>query len=438
VDEEHYEHVDEPAVPVDTSLSGTFQTPDGAAGVQVSNSATGNVTSWVAGDETIVMGVATASSQTAFGFAAIDSGGLGGGSGQSQVIVRVVASDPNAEFGFDLAGTVSFVSNPGHIELGSSEGSVDTWTHAVVDITALGGREVDDGISVVAGSGTVPFSASGEGYSGMNTLLLAQASSVANTRGPRSMDLVAQTSVALTLRLFPLDGSTTTTTSTTTSTTASSTTTVSSTTTSTTLFVPGGSRDPYRLYAATGPDAPEVSLMTQCAAETVDLGAVQFYLAPAGVDGALPLSGTVALACYGHPGASFAGSAHVVHRFATQTLALGDPLAVCVPSEAGDPVDAYVCHGASGPSLSQTLALEDDFQTQAVDVGAPFAFCLPASVAGSTFVNPLAYLACYETTPPGAAAGPVAIENAFHVTTIDAGSPGVVCVPTLALVSQGF
>jgi hypothetical protein len=176
--------------------------------------------------------------------------------------------------------------------------------------------------------------------------------------------------------------------------------------------------------------------MTQLRTETVDLGGVQLYLAPADVDGTPAAAGTAALACYAHPGASFSGTARVLHRFATQTLALGDPLTVCVPSEPGDPIDSYVCHAASGPSLSQTLELDDDFQTQTVDVGAPFAFCLPASVAGSAFVNPLAYLLCYATAPAGSAAGPVAIDDPFHATAIDVDIPGGVCIPTLALVSR--
>jgi len=60
---------------------------------------------------------------------------------------------------------------------------------------------------------------------------------------------------------------------------------------------------------------------------------------------------------------------------------------------------------------------------------------MPAGVGGGGFLHPLAYLACYATTPAGNPPGPVAITNAFHATTIDVGAPTAVCVPTLALVT---
>jgi hypothetical protein len=44
-----------------------------------------------------------------------------------------------------------------------------------------------------AGSNEVPFFASGQGWSNMHTLVLAQANSTVNANGPRAMGLIAQT-----------------------------------------------------------------------------------------------------------------------------------------------------------------------------------------------------------------------------------------------------
>ncbi|MFN8544927.1 MAG: S8/S53 family peptidase [Candidatus Binatia bacterium] len=422
-------------VPMSASRSGEGQTPDGLAQANVASAASGNVASQAVGDELIVTAVATASANTSFSYADNTSGGVAGGTGQAQLRVKIFASDPAADFGYEIGGTVSSVLDPGQITIPGG-GTIDTHTRGYVSTFAS--TPVADVVSQAAGSRTVAFFASGEGWNGMSVIMTSQAiNSTSSLAGPISRGLFAQNSVALTLRLFPLEGSTTTTTSTsTTSTSASiSTTTATSSTTTTTLFVPGGGRDPYRVYAATGPDAPTVALVTQLGAETVDLGTVQLYLAPAGVDGAQPAPQTTALTCYDHPGAPFAGTANIVHRFGSQALTLGDPLALCVASEAGAPIDDYVCHVASGNALSEAHDVTDAFQTQSLTLGAPFAFCVPAGVDGGSFVHPLDYLACYQTTPSGAAAGPVAIQTAFHATTITAGAPTGVCVPALALVT---
>ncbi|MFN8542793.1 MAG: S8 family serine peptidase [Candidatus Binatia bacterium] len=234
-------------------------------------------------------------------------------------------------------------------------------------------------------------------------------------------------------RLSPTTTTTTTSTSTTTTTTS---TTSTSTTTSTT--VPGGDRDPYRLYAATGPDGPSVTLADEFRTETVNLGSILFFLPPAGIDGISFLDQTIAQACYDHTGATFSGTANVLHRLGSQTLQVGDPVALCVPSEAsGIAVNAYACHAATGDSLAQAHTLADPFQTEAIQVLAPVLFCVPVDVNSTGIVNPLEYLTCYQTTPPGTAAGQVAIDNPFHQTTVDAGVPNGICLPSLATATPG-
>ena len=125
-----------------------------------------------------------------------------------------------------------------------------------------------------------------------------------------------------------------------------------------------------------------------------------------------------------------------MHRFGSDTLTLGDPFTLCVPSTPGGPIDHYVCHAASGGGLGGSHAIADEFQTQSVELGAPAAFCMPAGVDGAALLHPLAYVACYESTPAGAAGGVVPIGNAFHDTTLDVGLPNAVCIPALALVSR--
>jgi hypothetical protein len=221
---------------------------------------------------------------------------------------------------------------------------------------------------------------------------------------------------------------------TTTSSTTSSTST--STTTSTTTTLPGTERDPYRVYGATGPDGPSVTLTDELRTETVDLGSVLFFLTPAGIDGTPFLEQTIAQACYDHPGAPFAGTAEVVHRLGSESLAVGDPLALCVPSEAtGIAVNPYACYAATGDSLAEPHTLADDFQAQAVQVLEPFLVCVPVAVDGAGVVNASEYLTCYLTDPAGTAAGPVGITNVFHTDTLDVGGPVGLCVPSLALVS---
>jgi hypothetical protein len=208
-----------------------------------------------------------------------------------------------------------------------------------------------------------------------------------------------------------------------------------STTASTTTTLPSTERDPYRVYGATGPDGPSVTLTDELRTETVDLGSVLFFLTPAGIDGVPFLDATISQACYDHPGAPFAGSADVVHQLASQSLTVGDPTALCVPSEAaGIAVNPYACYAATGDSLAEPHTLADDFQGQAVQVLEPFLFCVPVAVDGAGVVNASEYLTCYRTDPAGMAAGPVGITNVFHTDTLDVGGPVGLCVPSVALV----
>jgi hypothetical protein len=230
---------------------------------------------------------------------------------------------------------------------------------------------------------------------------------------------------------FPMGTTTTTSSITTTSSSVSTTTTTASSTTTT---LPGGTRDPYRVYDATGPDGPQVTLADRFRTETADLGTVRFFLPPVALD-AVPASGqTSPQTCYAHAGAPFTGTADVVHQLGTQTLTLGDPVALCAP---GDPivlpVDHYACYAATGEPLDQSHMLDDAFQIQTVQVLEPFLFCVPARVDDGALVDPFTTFTCYATDPAGMAVGPVEITNAFHMATLDVAGPVGLCVASLAI-----
>jgi hypothetical protein len=364
-----------------------------------------------------------------------DSGGCAGASAQAQLSLSVIASDPRADTTFVVEGTVTNTAMPGQSTLPGG-GVIDTLSHGLISTSAT----PDADVLTRAGMETVPFSLAGDAGASVSLDILAQA--IANTSclaGPFTSTLTAESLITFTLRIAPV-GATTTSSSSTTSTSSTSTTTETSatSTTSTSTTVPGGVRDPYRVYAATGPDAPSVTLTDEFGTETVDLGSVFFFLPPAGIDGVPFLDQTIAQVCYDHSGALFSGTADVVHRLGSQTLQLGDPVALCVPSEAtGIAVNPYACYAAAGDSLAQPHTLADDFQLQAVEVLEPFLFCVPVAVDGAGVVNPFEYLACYLTEPAGTPAGSVGITNVFHSDTLAVGGPVGLCVPLLEIPSVG-
>jgi hypothetical protein len=335
-----------------------------------------------------------------------------------------------------VEGTVTNTALPGQSTLPGG-GVLDTLSRSLIQTSAT----PDADFLTRVGVETFPFSLGDEAGAGISMTILAQA--IANTSclaGPITANLNAESTIAFTLRVALVGATTTSSSSTTSSTTATSTTstTTETSTTSTTSTLPGGVRDPYRVYDATGPDGPSVTLTDEFGTETVDLGSVFFFLPPAGIDGVPFLDQTIAQVCYDHSGALFSGTADVVHRLGSQTLQLGDPVALCVPSEAtGIAVNPYACYAAAGDSLAQPHTLADDFQLQAVEVLEPFLFCVPVAVDGAGVVNPFEYLACYLTEPAGTPAGSVGITNVFHSDTLAVGGPVGLCVPLLEIPSVG-
>ncbi len=225
---------------------------------------------------------------------------------------------------------------------------------------------------------------------------------------------------------------TTTTSSTTTTSTTETTTPTTSTTTTTTATLPPGAGFDYRLYPATGPDAPSVTLVDEFRNETVDLDAVDFHLAPSGIGGAFPVDPRSDLTCYQHPGAVFSGSASVVNRFSanTQALTLTGPIATCVPrDDALVQVDHFTCYGASGSSVDTPLTIFDRFQSESVTVGAPTLYCTPTDKNGEgVLVPPTPQVVCYGATPQGAAPGGFEVTNQFHTAPLDLAAPAALCV----------
>jgi hypothetical protein len=181
--------------------------------------------------------------------------------------------------------------------------------------------------------------------------------------------------------------------------------------------------DHYRVYRAEGPDGPpKVTLDDEFQTQVVNLNPVGFFMSPARVNGEGILDPVTHYACYEIWTETFSLSLDVTNRFGSQTLHLGDPAALCVPTEKSpdpEPVslsrDHYTCYEASGPPQGVLVDLADQFQEQSgVQVLAPVMFCVPADTNGGGIVNTEEQLTCYVTEPPGDAVGPLAVRNQFH------------------------
>jgi hypothetical protein len=223
-----------------------------------------------------------------------------------------------------------------------------------------------------------------------------------------------------------------TTTTTLTTTGSTSTTTTITLPTTTTTLLPVLLRDSYRLYNASGPDAPSVELVDEFRMVTVDLGSVLRFFVPVAVGAGQPIDPETSQTCYQHPGAAFFSELQVSNIFGAQSLSIGDPSVLCVPTEpARIAVDHFTCYEATGSDVEQTLDLSDAFQTQTVDVVAPVLFCTPTDKNGEGIVAAAHHLTCYATDPIGMVAGPVAETNQFHQAELAVAEAVGVCVPSV-------
>jgi cysteine-rich repeat protein len=216
-----------------------------------------------------------------------------------------------------------------------------------------------------------------------------------------------------------------------TTTTIPTTTTPTSSTTSTSVI----QVEPYSSYEATGPDGPVVMLADELGSETVDLGAIDLHLTPVAIDGVpAVLNPFLRATCYAHPGGVVDQCVDVQHAFGTTPLRIGMPVDVCAPELSLVPqTDAFKCYAATGPVLDVDVGAVDAFQSQVVTIGAPELFCTPVAIDGSPLVNPIRYLVCYATTPPGVAGVQIEVENTLHVDPIqvNVGSSTGVCIPAV-------
>jgi hypothetical protein len=211
---------------------------------------------------------------------------------------------------------------------------------------------------------------------------------------------------------------TTTTVAPTTTTVAPTTTTVAPTTTTvaptTTTTVPPPPLDHFRVYNATGPDAPAVTLLDQFdldgLPDLVDPGNVSYFMVPVEKNLEPIFDPIDHLTCYDITGTT-ARLVTVTNQFGPQDLEIQKEDVLCVPTEKVDltpgPLlrDHYKCYEASG---------------------------VPVSVNGEGIngAPPLDHLTCYFTSPPGLPVGPVNFQNQFHLDTLFVDEPIGLCVPS--------
>jgi hypothetical protein len=195
------------------------------------------------------------------------------------------------------------------------------------------------------------------------------------------------------------------------------------------------------LYEASGPDGPPVTLVDQFQTQVVDLGTVRFFMVPASKNGE-PIHDPVShLTCYDIPEGQFGASVEVDNQFGPDFLGVGDPLALCVPTEKfPGPVpipllrDHYKCYEAGGYSMLGPSILLDQFQSWEPFLWDVMLFCAPVDKNGEGILNPYdAHLTCYLGDPPGISPGPVAVRNQFHEGDLFVDWPFALCVPSIKL-----
>ena len=201
--------------------------------------------------------------------------------------------------------------------------------------------------------------------------------------------------------------------------------------------VPAASLDHYTWYDAFGPVGPIVTLADQFQAQVVDLGPVIGFLPPADKNGEGITNPDDHLTCYWIPEGEFGAVVEVMNQFGPQTLDVGNPNSLCVPTEKfPGPIplplmlDHYKCYDAFGPPVLFPATLTDQFQPQAVTVMDPFLFCNPVDKNGEGITNPDGHLTCHYTEPPGLPIGPIPVRNQFHEDIVDVWEPLGLCVPS--------
>jgi hypothetical protein len=179
--------------------------------------------------------------------------------------------------------------------------------------------------------------------------------------------------------------------------------------------------DHFNVYpnaAGFGSDGPIVQIDDQFGSQTTDLGVPTRFMVPASKN-AEPLFDFFShLTCYQIPDGVAGPAVISTNQFGAQPLTLGVPDSLCVPTEkliAPGPVniDHYKCYFASGSSVDAGVALQDQFAQTTAIVLNPRLFCTPASKNGEPILDSITHLTCYDTTPPGAAPGPMPILNQF-------------------------
>jgi hypothetical protein len=210
--------------------------------------------------------------------------------------------------------------------------------------------------------------------------------------------------------------------------------------------------DHFRLYTAMGwgPPEPAVTLDDQFQSQAVDLGDEMYFGVPASKNGEPIFDPEVHMTGNAILGGSFSAIVGIDNQFGLDTLVIGDPRMLLVPTQKlmFDPNatliplvrDHYKCYQILDSSLDPNAVLLVDQLNPVeleVEVGPAREFCAPVDKNGEGIANPDEHLTCYETVDSAVSPPDLYIRNQFHealsLGLAPAGPADRLCVPTAKL-----
>jgi hypothetical protein len=154
-------------------------------------------------------------------------------------------------------------------------------------------------------------------------------------------------------------------------------------------------------------------LTGELGAATVTLGKPRLLCPPTSRDGGAVANPTTSLRCYkiqaGKQPKLAQRNVVVANDFGEQTLSVGKPQLLCVPSDVDDVVstlgiDHFECHkakpAAGAPrAATRSVWIENPLDAATVTVAKAKLFCDPVATNGAIVEDPSARLVCYKTAP---------------------------------------